>query len=100
MVDSPFGRLTELMLELCEEQRIPIPRPFMRVALSMMRRSVKKRAAFSLDDVAPLDLAPRAFIPALFGESPLVGQLDARGGEGVKMMKNLSVFGKLSRNES
>ena len=68
MVDSPFSRLTELMLELCEEQRVPIPRAFMRVALSMMRRSVKKRAAFSLDDVAPLDLAPKAFVPALFGE--------------------------------
>ncbi|KAK9790555.1 hypothetical protein WJX73_002562 [Symbiochloris irregularis] len=69
VVDSPFARLTELMLELCEEQRIPIPRAFMRVALSMMRRSVKKRAQFSLDDVAPLDLAPKAFIPALFGHA-------------------------------
>ena len=68
VVDSPFARLTELMLELVEEQKVPIPKAFMRVALSMMRRSVKKRAGFTLDSVAPLDLAPQAFIPALFGE--------------------------------
>ena len=67
VVDSPFARLTELMLELVEEQKIPIPKAFMRVALSMMRRSVRKRASFSLDAVAPLELAPQAYIPALFG---------------------------------
>ena len=73
VVDSPFARLTELMLELVEEQKVPIPKPFMRVALSMMRRSVKKRAGFSLDSVAPLDLAPKAFIPVLFGGDPPLG---------------------------
>ena len=29
VLDSPFARLTELMLDLCQEQRIPIPRAFM-----------------------------------------------------------------------
>ena len=49
-------------------QKLPIPRPFMRVALSMMRRSVRKRAHFSIDDVAPLDYAGETFVPVLFGE--------------------------------
>lgn len=49
-------------------QKLPIPRPFMRVALSMMRRSVRKRAHFSIDDVAPLDFVGEAFVPVLFGE--------------------------------
>ena len=68
MLDSPFGRLKDLMVELCEEQKLPIPRAFMRIALSMMRRSVRKRANFNVDDVSPLDVVPGSFIPALFGE--------------------------------
>ena len=67
VVDSPFSKLTELMLELVEEQKIPIPRSLMRVALSMMRRSVKKRAGFSIDEVAPIDQIHKSFIPVLFG---------------------------------
>lgn len=68
VVDSPFAKLTELMLELVEEQKIPIPRSLMRVALSMMRRSVKKRAGFNIDEVAPIDQIHTSFIPCLFGE--------------------------------
>jgi len=37
------------------------------VALSMMRRSVRKRAAFELDKVVPVDLVDTCFVPALFG---------------------------------
>ena len=57
------------MLELVEEQKIPIPRSLMRVALTMMRRSVKKRAGFNIDEVAPIDQIHTSFIPCLFGES-------------------------------
>ena len=70
MVDSPFSRLTDLMLELVEEQKIPIPRYLMKVALSMMRRSVRKRAKFNIDDVAPLAVVPQLQIPILYGEGP------------------------------
>jgi hypothetical protein len=55
---------------MCLLQKLPIPRPFMRVALSMMRRSVRKRAHFSIDDVAPLDYVGETFVPVLFGEQP------------------------------
>jgi hypothetical protein len=72
IVDSPFSRLKDLMVELTEEQKLPIPRAFMRMALSMMKRSVKKRANFNIDDVSPIDVVGQAFIPALFGmSSPL-----------------------------
>ena len=70
VLDSPFARLRELMVELAEEQKLPIPRAFMRMALSMMKRSVRRRAGFNIDDVSPLDAAPQAFIPALFGAHP------------------------------
>ena len=70
VLDSPFARLRDLMVELTEEQRLPIPRAFMRVALGMMRRSVRKRAKFSIDDVSPLDVVGQSYIPALFGARP------------------------------
>lgn len=59
-------------MELVEEQKIPIPRSLMRVALSMMRRSVKKRAGFSIDEVAPIEQVQKAFIPCLFGKASLL----------------------------
>lgn len=31
VVDSPFSRLTDLMMEIVEEQKLPIPRPFFKV---------------------------------------------------------------------
>jgi hypothetical protein len=37
------------------------------VALGWVRRSVRKRAGFDIDAVAPLDTVPQSFIPALFG---------------------------------
>lgn len=69
MIDSAFARLTELMGELVEEQKLPIPRYLMRIALSMMRRSVRKRAKFNIDLVAPLEVAPQCHIPVLFGKA-------------------------------
>jgi hypothetical protein len=74
VLDSPFARLRELMVELAEEQKLPIPRAFMRMALSMMKRSVRRRAGFNIDDVSPLDAAPQAFIPALFGAAASRGR--------------------------
>lgn len=34
----------------------------------MLKRSVRKRAGFSVNAVAPLDCVGASFIPALFGE--------------------------------
>ena len=68
MLDSPFARLRDLMVELAEEQKLPIPSAFMRMALSMMKRSVRRRAGFNIDDVSPLDAAPQARAPG----SPLL----------------------------
>lgn len=36
----------------------------------MMRRSVRKRAGFELDKVAPLDVVGKSYIAALFGVRP------------------------------
>lgn len=39
----------------------------LQIALSMLKRSVRKRAGFSVDQVAPLDCVGSSYIPALFG---------------------------------
>ncbi|KAL4418794.1 hypothetical protein ABPG77_010203 [Micractinium sp. CCAP 211/92] len=66
VLDSPFSRLVDLMLELATDQQLRIPKPLVKVALAMLKRSVKKRAGFSVDKVAPLDTVANSFIPALF----------------------------------
>jgi predicted esterase len=37
--------------------------------MAMMRRSVRRRAGFSIDAVAPLESGPSSFVPALFGHA-------------------------------
>lgn len=67
VLDSPFSRLTDVMMELVEEQKIRIPKAMLKVAINMLRRSVRKRAGFNIDDVAPVDHVCESHIPALFG---------------------------------
>lgn len=71
VMDSPFSRLTDLMLELARdsEQGLSVARPLVKVALAFMRRSVRRKAGFVIDQVAPLDIAPQTFVPALFGHA-------------------------------
>ncbi|GLC45387.1 hypothetical protein PLESTB_000623600 [Pleodorina starrii] len=69
VLDSPFARLTDLMLEIVQEQRLPIPRPLAKLALAAMKRSVMKRAGFDITKVSPVDAVSQSFIPALFGHA-------------------------------
>lgn len=69
MLDSPFSRLTDLMLELVDEQRLRIPKSLTKLALAWVRRAVKKRAGFDISDVAPIDVVGSSYIPALFGHA-------------------------------
>eukprot|EP00198_Chlamydomonas_reinhardtii_P001120 XP_001690455.1 predicted protein [Chlamydomonas reinhardtii] len=69
VLDSPFSRLTDLMMEIVAEQRLPIPRPLAKLALAAMKRSVSKRASFDINKVSPVDAVSQSFIPALFGHA-------------------------------
>ncbi|KXZ53909.1 hypothetical protein GPECTOR_6g827 [Gonium pectorale] len=69
VLDSPFSRLTDLMMEIVAEQRLPVPRPLAKLALAAMRRSVSKRAGFDITKVSPVDAVSQSFIPALFGHA-------------------------------
>lgn len=69
VADSPFSKLVDLMFELAtsKDQGLRIPRPLARMAMALMRRSVKKRAGFSIDQVSPLDKVEECYVPTLFG---------------------------------
>jgi hypothetical protein len=70
VLDSPFSKLTDLMMEIVEEQRLPIPRMLMKLVLSSMRKSVRKKAGFDIGAVAPLEGVTKSHTPALFGARP------------------------------
>ncbi len=55
MVDSPFSRLTDLMMEIVEQQKLPIPRPLFKaraarrgLGVPTLGRSVAARMTESL----------------------------------------------------
>ncbi|KAL6778743.1 hypothetical protein ACKKBF_B04825 [Auxenochlorella protothecoides x Auxenochlorella symbiontica] len=68
VLDSPFARLRDLMLELgSSDDSLRMPRAIAKVALAVLKRSVRRRAGFSIDDVAPVEAVPAVQCPALFG---------------------------------
>eukprot|EP00882_Tetradesmus_deserticola_P032939 GHRQ01037587.1.p1 GENE.GHRQ01037587.1~~GHRQ01037587.1.p1 ORF type:complete len:253 (+),score=123.41 GHRQ01037587.1:359-1117(+) len=67
VLDSPFSRLTDLMLEIVVSQRLPIPKVMLKLALKLMRASVKRKAGADISTVAPLDVVGCSLIPAMFG---------------------------------
>lgn len=69
VLDSPFSKLTDLALELVDEQQVPVPKALMKVALALMRRSVRKKAGFDISTIAPIDIVDESFVPALFGHA-------------------------------
>lgn len=69
VVDSPFSRLTELILDLASDrQQGPgLPRGVARLAVALLKRSVKMRAGFNIDEVNPIDSCTSCSVPTLFG---------------------------------
>lgn len=46
-----------------------IPRPLLKLALGLVRRAVRRRAGFNIDDVCPLSTVKQSFVPVLFGHA-------------------------------
>lgn len=69
VADSPFSNLIDLMVELAtnKEHGMAIPKAVVKVLLTFMRRSIRKRAGFRIDDVSPIALMPETYVPTLFG---------------------------------
>jgi len=66
VLDSPFSDLPSLMIELAKSYKSSIPTPLIKLALSAVRRSVKKKCKFDIKQVSPAKAAASCFVPALF----------------------------------
>jgi len=72
VVDSAFADLMQLINELGQglrEQGLRVPGFAISMAVSLIRRSVRRRANFDPKDVAPIANGSRSFIPALFAHA-------------------------------
>ncbi|CAN1842285.1 Uncharacterized protein YqkD [Linum perenne] len=69
VLDSAFSNLFDLMMELVDVYKIRLPKFTVKMALQYMRRVIQKKAKFDIMDLNCLKVAPKSFIPALFGHA-------------------------------
>ncbi|KAJ4823944.1 hypothetical protein Tsubulata_016423 [Turnera subulata] len=69
VMDSAFANLFDLMMELVDVYKIRLPKFTVKMALQYMRRVIQKKAKFDIMDLDCLKVAPKTFIPALFGHA-------------------------------
>ena len=65
ILDSPFTTLRKVAEELTKHNTY-IPNFLTSFGLMFVRRSIKSRAKFNIDDLNPIDHVDRSFIPAFF----------------------------------
>ena len=73
VLDSPFRKLTDLMMELVEvmssERRVHVPRPLVLAAVALVRLAILRRARMDISHLDVTTAAARSFVPALFGHA-------------------------------
>ncbi|GAV70593.1 Abhydrolase_5 domain-containing protein, partial [Cephalotus follicularis] len=69
VLDSAFSNLFDLMMELVDVYKIRLPKFTVKMALQYMRRVIQKKAKFDIMALNCLKVAPKSFIPALFGHA-------------------------------
>ncbi|XP_078171395.1 alpha/beta-Hydrolases superfamily protein isoform X1 [Carex rostrata] len=69
VLDSPFSNLVELMMELVDMYKYPLPKFTVKLAIQHMRKIIKKKANFDIMDLDTVEVAKRCFVPALFGHA-------------------------------
>ncbi|XP_022845215.1 uncharacterized protein LOC111368194 isoform X2 [Olea europaea var. sylvestris] len=69
VLDSAFSNLFDLMMELADVYKIRLPKFTVKVAVQYMRRAIRKKAKFDINHLDCLQVAPKTFIPALFGHA-------------------------------
>jgi dienelactone hydrolase len=73
VLDSPFRKLTDLMMELVavmsSERRVHVPRPLVLAAVAMVRLAILRRARMDISHLDVTTAAARSFVPALFGHA-------------------------------
>ncbi|KAE9594794.1 putative serine aminopeptidase, S33, alpha/Beta hydrolase [Lupinus albus] len=69
VLDSAFSNLYVLMMELADLNNIRLPKFTVKMAVHYMRRVIEKKAKFDIMDLNCLQVAPKTFIPVLFGHA-------------------------------
>lgn len=69
VLDSAFSNLYNLMMELVDVYKIRLPKFTVKMAVQYMRRVIDKKAKFDIMNLNCLQVAPKTFIPALFGHA-------------------------------
>ncbi|KAL6562389.1 hypothetical protein OROGR_003396 [Orobanche gracilis] len=69
VLDSAFSNLFNLMLELADVYKIRLPKFTVKMAVQYMRRLIRKKAKFDIRRLDCKQVAPKTFIPALFGHA-------------------------------
>jgi len=73
VLDSPFSRLTDLMMELVDvmaaSRRMYVPRPLVHAAVALVRLSIQRRAHVDISQLDVTTAAACSFVPALFGHA-------------------------------
>ncbi|XP_074584750.1 uncharacterized protein LOC141840607 [Curcuma longa] len=69
VLDSPFSNLVDLMMELVDTYKYPIPKFTVKLAIQHMRKVIKKKANFDILDLDTIPVARRCFVPVLLGHA-------------------------------
>ncbi|GLT47507.1 hypothetical protein SLA2020_212000 [Shorea laevis] len=69
VLDSPFSNLVDLMMELVDTYKFPLPKFTVKFAIQYMRKAIQKKAKFDIMDLNALKLAKSCFVPVLFGHA-------------------------------
>ncbi|PIN03596.1 putative alpha/beta hydrolase [Handroanthus impetiginosus] len=69
VLDSAFSNLFNLMLELADVYKIRLPKFTVKMAVQYMRRVIQRKAKFDIMRLDCIQVAPKTFIPALFGHA-------------------------------
>ncbi|KAG2540611.1 hypothetical protein PVAP13_9NG576500 [Panicum virgatum] len=69
VLDSPFSNLVDLMMELVDTYKYPLPKFTVKLAIQHMRKIVKRKANFDIMDLDTIQVAKCCFVPALFGHA-------------------------------
>ncbi|KAK7387646.1 hypothetical protein VNO78_22433 [Psophocarpus tetragonolobus] len=69
VLDSAFSNLYDLMMELVDVYKIRLPKFTVKMAVHYMRRVIEKKAKFDIMNLNCLLVAPKTFIPVLFGHA-------------------------------
>ncbi|XP_057956728.1 uncharacterized protein LOC131150160 isoform X2 [Malania oleifera] len=69
VLDSPFSDLVDLMMELVDTYKFPLPKFTVKFAIQYMRKSIQRKAKFDITDLNTIKVAKSCFVPVLIGHA-------------------------------